>query len=407
MWTVRMAAGDSRRAGSSSPQAGMAEASRRSTAGFNWTALNGNPILARGGAVLAALVFLLFAAALPAAAHTADISTARIVPKGDRLYSVDVALLATDLERMFSTEDQASDLSAPGALEKAIGLFILKRVDLEGADGKKCRGSVDSAGEDPESADGARIVMTFDCSDVQGNIFYNAQPLLEVAGSRARQHTFIGEGANASQSVVDQSNARFDLSAPPASVWQLAGRYLYAGVEHILTGYDHIAFLLAVVLWARRVWPVVKIVTAFTVSHSVTLSLAVLGIARLPAAPIEAAIAFSIIFVAVENFFSRNVDNRWMVTFLFGFIHGFGFASGLLELGVPRNAIAPALASFNIGVELGQIGIVLIVVPALLAIDRLTGGKRSPRLVYGASIIIALLGGYWLLMRTVFLHASS
>ncbi len=362
--------------------------------------------LSPGFAKLALFVFFMFGLALPASAHTADISTGRIVQKGDRVYTVDVALLATDLERMFATEEQASDLSAPGALEKAIGRFVLKRVDLEGASGEKCRGSVDFAGEDPESADGVRVTMTFDCGAVPGNIFYNAIPLLETAGPRARHQTFVGAGSDAAQAVVDRTNARFDLSAPPASIWQLAGRYLYAGVEHILTGYDHIAFLLAVVLWANRVWPVVKIVTAFTLSHSVTLSMAVLGVATLPAALVEAAIAASIIFVAVENFFSRNVDNRWIVTFLFGFIHGFGFASGLLELGVPRNAIAPALASFNIGVELGQIGIVLIVVPILLGIDRLTGGKRSPKLVYAGSTVIALLGAYWFLMRTVFLHAG-
>ncbi len=361
---------------------------------------------ARRGANLAVLIILIFGAAFPAVAHTADISTGRIVQKNDRIYSVDVALLATDLERMFAADTHESDLSAPGALEKAIGRFVLARVDLEGADGKRCRGFVESAGEDPESADGVRVVMTFDCSAVPGNIFYNAIPLLETAGPRARHQTFVGEGSNAAQAVVDHTNARFDLSAPPASLWVLAGRYLYAGVEHILTGYDHIAFLLAVVLWANRPWPVIKIVTAFTLSHSVTLSLAVLDIVRLPAAPIEAAIAFSIIFVAVENFFSRNVDNRWHATFIFGFIHGFGFASGLLELGVPSNAIAPALASFNIGVELGQIGVVLIVIPTLLGIDRLTGGKRSPKLVYAGSTIIALLGGYWLLMRTVFLHSG-
>lgn len=341
-----------------------------------------------------------------AAAHSPDISTGRIIQKGNRLYSVDVAMLATDFESMFakaSTDEHDEDFSAPGALEKAIGRFVLKRVDLEGAGGEKCRGTVDRSGTDPESADGVRVVMTFDCSAVEGPIFYNAVPLLEMGGPRARHHTFIGGGTDASQLIVDHSNARFDLSKPNTSLWELARRYLYAGIEHILTGYDHIAFLLAVVLWANRIWPVVKIVTAFTISHSVTLSMAVLGVATLPSALVEAAIAASIIYVAVENFFSRNVDRRWRDTFFFGFIHGFGFASGLLELGVPRDAIAPALASFNIGVEIGQIGIVLIVIPLLLAIDRLTYGKRNPKLVYAGSTVIALLGTYWLLMRTVFL----
>lgn len=356
---------------------------------------------------LTALFVLISGWTIAAVAHTADISTGRIIQKDNRQYSVDVAMLATDFERMFSSapaEEHADDLSAPGALENTIGRFVLKRVNLEGAGGEKCRGSVDSAGEDPESSDGVRVVMTWDCSAVKGNIFYNASALIDAAGPRGKHHTFIGAGANAEQIVADRTNSRFDLSAPHASLWQLSGRYLYAGIEHILTGYDHLAFLLGVVLWANRLWPVVKIVTAFTVSHSVTLSMAVLGVATLPSALVEAAIAASIIYVAVENFFSRNVDRRWRDTFFFGFIHGFGFASSLLELGIPRGAIVPTLVSFNIGVEIGQIGIVLAVIPAMLGIDRLTGGKRSPKLVYACSAIIALLGSYWFLMRTVFLN---
>ena len=144
----------------------------------------------------------------------------------------------------------------------------------------------------------------------------------------------------------------------------------------------------------------VKIVTAFTVSHSVTLSLAALQLVNLPSHWVEIAIALSIIYVAVENFFTRKVDGRWRDTFVFGFIHGFGFASGLIELGVPQRAIVPALASFNIGVEAGQIGVVLVVLPLLLAIDKIfTKGQRSPRLVQVCSAIIACFGAYWLLVR--------
>ena len=144
-----------------------------------------------------------------------------------------------------------------------------------------------------------------------------------------------------------------DLSKPLLTPWELAPKFFAAGVEHIMTGYDHLCFLIAVMLWATRIWPVVKIVTAFTVSHSVTLSLAALQLVNLPSHWVEIAIALSIIYVAVENFFTRKVDGRWRDTFAFGFIHGFGFASGLIELGVPQRAIVPALASFNIGVEVG------------------------------------------------------
>jgi hypothetical protein len=164
------------------------------------------------------------------------------------------------------------------------------------------------------------------------------------------------------------------------------------------------------VLWARRLWPVVKVVTAFTIAHSITLSLAALDIVRIPSSIIEPAIAASIIYVAAENFLSRDIDKRWRDTFCFGLIHGFGFASALQEFGLPRNALIPALASFNLGVEIGQIAIVSLVVPALLGMDRLLANSngrpalpatRSAPAVYAISAVIIGFGSYWFLARTV------
>jgi hydrogenase/urease accessory protein HupE len=214
----------------------------------------------------------------------------------------------------------------------------------------------------------------------------------------------IGGGENAPQALLDDAHATLTISAPSPSLWPTMWRYLVTGVEHIFLGYDHIAFLVAVVLWARRLWPVIKIVTAFTIAHSITLSLAALQIVVIPSAIVEPAIAASIIFVAVENFFSRNVDGRWRVTFAFGLIHGFGFASVLQEMGLPANAVVPALAAFNIGVEIGQVAIVSIVVPALIASDWLLATERAKParaapLVYTLSALISVLGGYWLVTR--------
>ncbi len=202
------------------------------------------------------------------------------------------------------------------------------------------------------------------------------------------------------QVMIYPGDAMVDLSKPLLTPWELAPKFFSAGVEHIVSGYDHLCFLIAVMLWATRIWPVVKIVTAFTVSHSITLSLAALELVNLPSSWVEIAIALSIIYVAVENFFTRKVDKRWRDTFAFGFIHGFGFASGLIELGVPQRAIVPALASFNIGVEVGQIGVVLVVLPLLLLIDKnFTQGRRSPLLVQVCSAIIACFGAYWFFVR--------
>jgi hydrogenase/urease accessory protein HupE len=348
------------------------------------------------------VVALILMSAVPAFAHTADISTGKIVPQKDRAYLVDIGFLATDLERMFSetmAERASADLSQPGVLETEIGRFVQRRVSMKDAEGRLCAVHVEHAGEDPANADSALVKLRFDCAEAPGNIFYDATKLLAAQGAKGKHLVTVGDGPNAGETMLYPTDPALDLSKPLETVWQLMWKFLKAGVEHILTGYDHICFLVAILLWATRVWPVVKVVTAFTVSHSVTLSLAALNVVTLPSHWVEAAIAASIIYVAVENFFSRRADGRWRDTFLFGFIHGFGFASGLLELGVPQNAVLPALASFNIGVELGQLAVVLVLVPSLIALDTRTRGKRDPRLVYSVSAVIAAFGVYWLVER--------
>lgn len=351
---------------------------------------------------LAVVLALTLGFAASAAAHTADISTGKIVAQKDRVHRVDIGFLATDLERIFSetmTERSGVDLSQPGVLETEIGRLIQRRVSMRDAEGRACSSRVDYAGEDKTNADSALVVLLLDCSNAPGILFYDATKLLAAQGPKGKHLVTVGDGPDAGQTMLYPSDAPLDLSKPLETVWQLAWKFSKAGVEHIVTGYDHLCFLFALLLWATRIWPVVKIVTAFTVSHSVTLSLAALNIVTLPTQWVEAAIAASIIYVAVENFFSRRVDGRWRDTFLFGFVHGFGFASGLLEMGVPQNAVLPALASFNIGVEIGQVAVVLVFVPLLLAIDKATGDRRDPKVVYAGSAIIALFGAYWLLER--------
>ncbi|MBM3562121.1 MAG: HupE/UreJ family protein [Alphaproteobacteria bacterium] len=370
----------------------------------------------RKSALIAVLAFV--ATASPVHAHTADISSSRIVPEGHGQYRVEVGFLGTDIERMFAENKPKADdvdLTEPGVIEGMIGKFIQKRVDLQNAEGQTCPSSVVSVGEDPANPYDSKVVLRMDCSAVQGQIFYNPSRLLEAQGRRAKHLVGIGEQRDESklteaqrmgrepapgQVMIYPGDAMIDLSKPLLTPWQLTPKFFAAGVEHIMTGYDHLCFLIAVMLWATRIWPVVKIVTAFTVSHSVTLSLAALELVNLPSSWVEIAIALSIIYVAVENFFTRKVDGRWRDTFAFGFIHGFGFASGLIELGVPQRAIVPALASFNIGVEVGQIGVVMIVLPLLLLVDKtFTHGQRSSLVVWVCSAIIACFGVYWLVVR--------
>ncbi|WP_457799008.1 HupE/UreJ family protein [Methylocystis sp. S23] len=371
--------------------------------------------MVRSAPIALAALWAIFLLATAASAHTANISSSRIVPEGNGHYRVDVGFLGADIERMFAENKKDLkdvDLTEPGVIEAMIGEFIQKRVALQNEQGQTCPSAVVSVGEDPTNPYDSKAVLRMDCAAVAGPIFYNPFELLKAQGPRAKHLVSIGEKGDESelteaqrmgsepapgQVMIYPGDALIDLSKPLLSPWRLAPKFFAAGVEHIMTGYDHLCFLLAVVLWASRAWPVVKIVTAFTVSHSITLSLAALQLVEIPSSWTEAAIALSIIYVAIENFFTRKVDGRWRDTFFFGFVHGFGFASGLIEMGVPQRAIVPALASFNLGVEVGQIGVVMAVIPLLVLIDRkFFNGQRNPRLVQICSGIIACLGAYWL-----------
>jgi hydrogenase/urease accessory protein HupE len=362
-----------------------------------------------------AAILAIFCLSTSAQAHTADISSSRIVPEENGRYRVEVGFLGADIERMFAENRKELadlDLTEPGVIEGMLGKFIQKRVALRNEGGKTCPSVVLSVSEDPTNPYDSRAVLRFDCSGVTGQIFYDPFELLKAQGARAKHLVSIGEKVDEStlteaqrmgkepapgQVMIYPGDAPIDLSKPLLSPWRLAPKFFAAGVEHIMTGYDHLCFLLAVVLWASRAWPVVKIVTAFTVSHSITLSLAALQIVSIPSRLTEAAIALSIIYVALENFITRKVEGRWRDTFFFGFVHGFGFASGLTEMGVPQRAIVPALASFNLGVEVGQIGVVLVVVPLLVLIDKMFfKGRRNLRLVQFCSGVIACFGAYWL-----------
>jgi hypothetical protein len=173
--------------------------------------------------------------------------------------------------------------------------------------------------------------------------------------------------------------------------------YLGLGVEHIIGGIDHLLFLLALLALATSLWQTVKIVTAFTVAHSITLSLAVLGLVKVPPSIVEPLIAASIVWVAVENLVApAGAARRWLVAGAFGLIHGLGFASMLVELGVPQGAVVRALVGFNIGVELGQLAFVAVVMPPLVWASR-----RLPRLPQILSVMVALVGAVWLLERLV------
>jgi len=187
------------------------------------------------------------------------------------------------------------------------------------------------------------------------------------------------------------------------------------GVHHILVGYDHILFLISLLLPAvlvRRegrwlpvsdlraaILGVLAVVTAFTLAHSITLSLAALGVVGLPSRLVESGIALSVVLAALNNIWPRVTRRVWLLAFGFGLVHGFGFASVLADLGLPRDALALALAGFNIGVEFGQLSIVLLVVP--LAYLSRTQNFYRPAILHAGSGAIAVIAGVWLCSRVL------
>jgi hydrogenase/urease accessory protein HupE len=196
--------------------------------------------------------------------------------------------------------------------------------------------------------------------------------------------------------LEDHRSAAVDLAAPLDTGW---GSFVAMGVEHIVGGIDHLLFLLALLALADGLWPTVKIVTAFTVAHSVTLSLAALGLVSVPAAIVEPLIAASIVWVAVENLVAPSgIGRRWLIAAAFGLIHGLGFASALTELDLSRAALVRALVGFNIGVELGQLAFVVVVMPPLIWASR---RGRLPRLPQVLSALVAVAGSVWLFARLV------
>jgi hydrogenase/urease accessory protein HupE len=204
--------------------------------------------------------------------------------------------------------------------------------------------------------------------------------------------TEIQQEQSAGESVTEQPNQPAKMETSQKSWYS----FFNLGMLHILTGYDHLLFLFALLLRKQTFKQYIAIITSFTIAHSITISLAVLGIVELPSKFIEATIAFSICYVAAENLFRKEIRYRWGLTFIFGLIHGLGFANILKEMNIPSSQLVSSLLSFNIGIEVVQLLLVILFLPLLLFIQKLTYYKR---IVQIGSVIIILLGGFWFLER--------
>jgi hydrogenase/urease accessory protein HupE len=193
------------------------------------------------------------------------------------------------------------------------------------------------------------------------------------------------------------TSGRSGSATSEATTWDRFRRFLVLGVQHVLTGYDHLLFLLGVLIACRTVRSMLAVITSFTLAHSLTLALAVLGHVSVPGRVVEPLIAASIVFVGIENVRGQSaLGRRVALTFLFGLVHGLGFAYALEELELRGSALPAALVAFNIGVELGQLAVAAMAVPLLSYARTSERGVRGLRI---ASVLLSLTGAVWLVER--------
>jgi hypothetical protein len=333
----------------------------------------------------------------------------------------DIAL--RDLEEAVGLDADDDGVITWGELRRRhadIAAYALGRLRIE-ADGRPCSVRAGAQSVD-EHSDGAYTVLPLRvaCPAAPHELTIGYALLADIDAQHRGLLTLHTAGGTRSALLLPQGEAqRFTLARPGRM--QQFGQYLVEGVWHIWIGFDHILFLLALLLPAVLVWTpprwvpvarfapafrdVVRVVTAFTLAHSITLSLATLQWVSLPSRAVEAAIAASVLLAALNNLRPVVLGRRWLVAFGFGLIHGFGFASVLAELGLPGDALLLALLGFNLGVELGQLAIVVVFLPLAYALRRT---KLYRHVVFsGGSALIAALAAAWFAERAFNLELLS
>ena len=208
----------------------------------------------------------------------------------------------------------------------------------------------------------------------------------------------LGDGDDTRQGILDARRSKVEINIAGQTLAEVFWDFIKLGVEHIITGYDHLAFLFGLLLATTTLLSVIKVVTSFTVAHSITLALATFNVVTLPSRLTESLIALSIAYVAIENFTGKTFVHRWKITFLFGLVHGFGFSNVLREMELTRRHLAVSLFSFNLGVEVGQLCFVALVFPLILLVLK---SKWKDRVLTASSLVIMSLGFYWFVERAL------
>jgi hypothetical protein len=356
--------------------------------------------------------------AMPAHAHKASDSYLALRVDGQAISGQwDVALRDLDLVlNLDRNADAVIDWGEVRSRHAEISAYALRHLKLKQPDAT-CSLTVNEHLID-EHSDGAYAVMKLSgsCPAVSNELSVNYSLLFDVdAQHRGLLKLESGDEARVVSAVFPATNASQKFVLSSTSTLNQFATYVLDGVKHIAIGFDHILFLVALLLPAVLIraggkWVpvadlrtallnVLKIVTAFTIAHSITLSLAVTGVAQLPSRLVESVIAASVLLTAADNLWPFLPRKRWWVAFAFGLIHGFGFASVLLDLQLPASALVTSLVGFNLGVEIGQLALVAALMPLAYAL-RHTRGYSMLALRTG-SVAIAAISLGWLLERSM------
>lgn len=263
------------------------------------------------------------------------------------------------------------------------------------AEGEPCAGEL--LGTRLVEEDGVALETRFTCGRAPTRASLELK-LLQSLPHGHRHLAHVASGESGADAVLLRGARTLEIGAS-AGGGSAVGAMLWMGIGHILGGLDHLVFLFGLLLVGGSLRGLLMTITAFTVAHSITIALAVLGVWTPSPSFVEPAIALSVAYVGCENFFVKNADRRWLITFPFGLVHGFGFAGALGELQVPREQLIPALVSFNLGVEAGQLAVLAVVLPLLLWARR-----RQWFLTYGVralSAVVVLLGAGWFTLRVM------
>lgn len=314
--------------------------------------------------------------------------------------------LATSLMGAEAKQNLEWNEAALQASKQRIKKKILEKTQIRG-DEKPCAGELVSARL--VEGDGIELRAHFDCTTIVQKWSIELM-YIEQLSSGHRQLAILESGVSSEEAILfaAERTLQLDLKAHSAgksaskpimvqTISPKMGALFSLGVEHILTGFDHLLFLLGLVLVGGKLRSLIGVVTAFTIAHSITLALSVWKLWTPNTHLIEPAIALSIVYVGIENFFVKNAEGRWRITFPFGLIHGFGFAGALTEIQLPTAQIPAALLMFNLGVEAGQLAMMLPVL-GVLALLRKRGwlGHRGVRAL---SVAISVAGFFWFLQR--------